>query len=280
MRYLTVVILVVLSSVARAQDLIVLFPNDSIEVKITNVEGEKVHFLGDVGTSDEQAYTLHKSDIKHYIIGFYSRFKLANIPELTFTNPIETFPEYVEEESPPKKWGINFHISSAHIPYVEDTYFTTYFIGELKSGTMVGTGVDYFFSSKIGVGIDINRYTSKIPELKAKMGITFIGPELIFNTYWRDGAMGLSLRGSIGYFNYYLRHDEYFPSALRGDGMGVKFDPAFHILLFSKVYLKLGTPIYAVNIENLKDRDGVLYDDSDITDISRIDFLIGIHAKF
>jgi hypothetical protein len=88
MRSLTVVVLVMLSLTVNAQDLIILFPHDSIEVKILRVEEEKVQFLGDVGTEKEEVYTLHKNDIKQYIVGYFSGTTSTIIDEPTFFNPI------------------------------------------------------------------------------------------------------------------------------------------------------------------------------------------------
>jgi hypothetical protein len=170
-------------------------------------------------------------------------------------------------------------MASAHIFYTEDTYLTNYFISELKSGMMVGTGIDYFFNSKVGVGLDFNRYSSKDLDAGGKMTVTFIGTGFIYNSYWRKGVAGISLRGSVGYFNYYLKHYEIPASALRGDGVGVKFEPAFHIQLFPKAYIKFGTPFYIIDINNLKDINGVLYDNVELTNISRLEIMVGFHVK-
>ncbi|MEM8508951.1 MAG: hypothetical protein AAF717_14030 [Bacteroidota bacterium] len=288
-KYLLLLVLVILTDLIEAQDLIVTTSNDSIKCKITKVKKDYLYFMFKMDDSF-QSTVIEKSKVLNYILDYYPEYHI----------PKDSLPGY--EKYPRHSLSIKGGLS--YDPRRRNPAFLSGFddyLRDLRSGYNIGGDYSYFFNRNWGIGITANYFNTNanledvsgtdntgntvISTLSNEITVFYVGPSISLRFMNKTQRNAFIWNTSIGYIDY---QDTYFyveETITRGSGLGTVSTFGYYFGVNDSLSLGLELGLVAsyfrtIQIESINGSTEIeLSRDERPLGSARLDFSIGIRYQ-
>jgi len=281
-----ILVLVLVSSFAFSQDLIVTNEGDSINCKITQIESDMIYFIFEY-EGDVRNTLIQKSEVKEYQYKFYSSEGLSKKSL------------YLKSDNYQKiRFAVNggFSYQTARISESVPADFEEY-IRDLKSGFHLGADFTFFFNESVGIGLKANLFKTKnsldgfyisdnmgnviTGTLSDDIAITFIGPSFTARTYNFNKKNALNMTIAAGYMGYRDNQVVIESQKLTGSSVGMGLDIGYDIGISEnmaigfQVSYMIGV-LTSINIERNNVVEKIDLEEGEYESMNRLDLSIGL----
>ncbi len=282
---LILVLLITVTNLANAQDLIVTNEGDSINCKITKVKTDNIYFT--FKHKDEIRSTLLPiSKVKLHQLDFYQTSEVPKEKLVGYEN-YQRFRIAING-------GYSYH--TAKISNTVPSDFKDY-IKKLKSGSIFSGDLTYYISEPLGLGVkySLSKYSNSLGDIyledmygdrtygmmKDEISISFIGPAFStrFLNHDKSNAFLMSLSlGYMGYSNNKVLIDRY---KITGSTMAMALDFGYDIGLNENLSLGFQISFVTASLNKLHMDDGITkqtikLEKGEYEGLNRIDFSVGL----
>ena len=210
-KILTIVLIVLSISTVFAQDLIVTTQNDSLNCRIMKIEREFIYFFYH-RSGEAVGATISRNETVAYQLNYFAE------PELSDWQIAEHFSPPVVRWRIALRGGYSRWLSfNENIP--EDM---TMYINNLKNGFCIGTDVNYFFNSFVGIGIKYtccnHRSQDYYKNMKDNCTGHFIAPDFMIRIWDCKHKDAIIWDVAAGYLSLY---DKEYDATKRAGTIGV-----------------------------------------------------------
>lgn len=286
MRAILILTLLILgTTLAHAQDLIVTNEGDSINCKITKVKADNIYFTFN-HKGEIRSTLLPISDIKLHQFNFYQTSEVPKDKIVGYVND-QRFRIAVNG-------GYSYHTAKVGNSVPSD--FKDY-IKKLKSGYIVSGDLTYYISEPLGLGVKyaLSKYTNSLNniyledmngnrtygKMQDEISISFIGPSVSsrFLNHDKSNAFIMSLSlGYMGYTNNKVVIDKY---KITGSTMGMALDLGYDIGLNENLSLGFQISLLSGNLFEYDMDDGLTkqtieLEKGEYESLNRIDISVGL----
>lgn len=279
-------VMIVISSLAYSQDLIVTTEGDTINCKISKVKTDNIYFT-----------FKHKDEVRNTLLPLsalrvykYNYFNHSEIPEGKVTKN-DSYSQVIFSII----GGYSYRIAS-----IPDSYNESFkeYTKDLKSGYNYNIELAYFFSETVGLGLKYNAFKSsnsvdnvsatdaygnvRHGKISDNITVSFIGPfasTRFFNSK-KNGALILNF--GLGYLGYKDKSKVLGQEiTVKGSTLGTSMDVGYDIRIGKKTFLALmvsGTfgTLSKVKVDDGSGEETIELDKDDYESLGRLDFSVGL----
>lgn len=291
MRYtLTALFLIGFGFSIQGQDLIVTTKSDSFNVRITKIDARYIYFSYDNGVNRLKTL-MPLENVAKYERGYYG------------SNEDETTSSYDFNRREYTKFNLEFYFGYSYLLAKIDPDLKSIlgeYYRELKSGSHVGFGLDYFPVENYGFGFRFNRFrtqneTTVMLEddqgnlfpgpLSDDITTTFIGPTFCMRYIDPGNTFHFFFNSSIGYLAYENDAELGFVFNITGNTVGFLFDTGLEFMIGENFSIGGKVGLLAGSLSKVTVRSGGLtqtinLDDDNREGLGRVDVSATIKVHF
>ncbi|MBN2613654.1 MAG: hypothetical protein JXB00_19010 [Bacteroidales bacterium] len=287
LQFAFIVSLLIISTYAFSQDLIVTREGDSLNCKITKVKTDYIYFT-----------FMHNDEIRNTLLPLYNVDQYQYNYFVTVQVPPYRLP--VRQPYPHFRAALSGGWSNRTAKLSDDipSEFRDYF-EELKSGHQFSVDLSYYFSEHLGAGFKYNRYWSSnkinsvymtLPDgtirngaMSDNIGIQFAGPFVSTRILNRNKRNSLNILFAVGYLGYKdiaTLIDDY---TITGNTMGVCWDIGYDIGISKNLAIGFQVSLTSGTLTEITATDGIntetiKLEKENYENISHVDLSIGLRV--
>lgn len=283
-KQLLILLIPLLFGTAQSQDLLVTLENDSINCQINDVKENNIHFTF-VKDDIVRKTLIDRDKVKYYERDYFYHSKVKQ----SSNNQEKDFPKI--------RFALDggFSYQLSQLPDDLSAEMEDY-SRELKTGSVFGGELDYYFSEIIGIGVRVyNFHTSNRLEeytfssqghtftgtLSDDINISFFGAALKARSLRVHKNNHLVMGGALGYIKYKNNFVLVNSGQMTGNTVGTMVDVGYDLSLSDNVMMGIKLSMVTGNIteytlSNGTTEETIELDEEEYIGVERIELSIGI----